>query len=76
MLEVKVMAEPVEKEEAKEEYDEWELRCKADKLLEAEEIKADSKLMAALRPYLEKKAKAIRSIADLREVAAKKAKEK
>ena len=76
MLEVKVMAEPINKSEEKKEkeYDEWELECKARTLLEAEEIKADDKLMTALKPYLEKKAKAISSIAQLRELANKKAK--
>lgn len=48
------------------EMDEYDLKCAADTLLKAEEIKADPKMMAALKPYLEKKAKAIKSIADLR----------
>lgn len=70
MIEVKVMGEPAEKEEKKG-YDEWELECKARTLMEAEEIKADKELMTALQPYLEKKAKAITSIAQLREKAKK-----
>lgn len=73
-MEVKIHAEPINTEEKKKEgYDEWELECKARTLLEAEEIKQDSKLMEALKPYLEKKAKAISSIAELKEVARKKA---
>lgn len=62
--------------EKKDGYEDHELEYKARTLLEAEEIKADAKLMAALQPYLEKKAKAITSIADLRKVASKKLKEK
>jgi hypothetical protein len=69
-MEVKIMAEPSEKEEGKEKgYEDYELDCKARTLMEAEEIKADPKLMAALKPYLEKKAKAINSLADLRSKA-------
>lgn len=57
------------------EYDDYDLECKAKTLLEAEKIKADPKLMAALKPHLAQLAKAgegIKSLADLKEVAAKK----
>lgn len=66
---------PVNPEEKKEgEYDKYELENACRTLQEAEEIRADEKLMAALKPMLEKKAKAINSIAQLRDVANKKAK--
>ena len=55
--------------EEKEGYEDYELECKARTLIEAEEIKTDAKLMAALKPYLTKKAKAINSLAKLRQVA-------
>lgn len=63
-----------EKEEKKEKegYEDYELESKARCLMEAEEIKQDAKLMEALKPYLQKKAKAISSIAELKEVAKKK----
>lgn len=57
------------------EYEEYELESKARCLMEAEEIKQDSKLMEALKPYLDKKVKAIKSISQLRELAGKKVKE-
>jgi len=64
---------PVEAEEKKEgEYDEYKLQNSANTLIEAEEIKADPKLMEALKPYLEKKAKAYSSIAQLKNLGAKK----
>lgn len=56
-------------------YGEHELECDARTIFDAEKIKADSKKMSALKPYLAKLAKAadgIKSIADLREVAKKK----
>lgn len=66
-------SKPMNAEEKKEgEYEDYELESKARCLMEAEEIKQDPKLMAALKPYLEKKAKAINSISQLREVAKKK----
>jgi len=57
------------------EYEEYELEECAKTLLDAEKIKADPKKMAALKPHLQKLAKAtegIKSLADLREVAKKK----
>lgn len=55
--------------EEKDGYEKYELEHKCSVLLEAEEIKSDAKLMAALKPYLEKKSKAINSLAKLRQVA-------
>lgn len=56
------------KEEGKS-YDKYELECKLRTLLDAEEIKADKELMAQLKPLMEKKVKAIKSLAELRQVA-------
>lgn len=67
MKEVKMMMD--HKEEKESEYEEWELECKARTLMEAEEIKADPKLLAAIQPYLNKK---ISSLKALRKIAAKK----
>lgn len=50
-------------------YDKYELECKLRTLMEAEEIKADKELMAQLKPLMEKKVKAIKSLAELRQVA-------
>jgi hypothetical protein len=50
-------------------YDDWFLKNCAEKLLEAEEIKQDAKLMKALKPLLEKKSKAVKSLDDLRQAA-------
>jgi len=66
----------VEKEEGDEKgYDKYELESCVDTLLRAEEIKADAKKMAALKPHLMKKKKAlegITSLEGLKEVAKKK----
>jgi len=48
-------------------YDEWFLKSCAEKVIEAEEIRADDKLWKAVEPYLQKKVKAIKSLEDLRE---------
>jgi len=59
-------------------YDKYELENACDTLLKAEMIKQDAKMMEALKPYLEKKAKAtqeltkITSIDGLKKVAKKK----
>ncbi len=50
-------------------YDEWDLKNHADTLAKAEEIKADPHLMKALKPHLEKKAKAYKSLSQLRHKA-------
>lgn len=47
-------------------YDKWEIESAVETLAKAEEIKADLKLMKALRPFLEKKAKAYKSLDELR----------
>ena len=47
----------------------WEIEGWADTLIRANEIKADKKKMDLVRPFLSKKLKAIRSIADLEERA-------
>lgn len=62
----------VNKEEKKKGYDSYELESAVRTLLEAEEIKADRKLMEAIQPLLTKKTKAIKSIADLRSIAKEK----
>lgn len=57
------------------EYEEYELKCAVDTLLEAEKIKKDPKMMAAIKPLLDEKAgaiKSISSIADLKKVAKEK----
>ncbi len=73
-MEVIVHGAPVNEKETKDkEYDEWKLRDACDTLLRAEEIKADPKLMKALQPYLDKKVKAYKSVADIRAVAKRKA---
>lgn len=69
-----------EKEDEKDgEMKDWEIEHAACTLMKAEEIKNDAKLMAKVAPLLEKKKasveNAITSIADLRKLANKKAKE-
>jgi hypothetical protein len=51
-------------------YDDWFLKQCVSTLTESEEIKGDKKLMKALQPLLNKKAKAITSLADVRSAAA------
>lgn len=51
--------------------DEYEIKNWAEKILEAEEIKNDPEKMKLVAPYLEKKAKAINSVADLRKLREK-----
>ena len=50
-------------------YDKYEIEDAVKTLARAEEIKADAKLMKALRPELEKKAKAYYSLSELRDLA-------
>lgn len=63
-----------EKEKKYGKYDEWEIKCAVDTLLNAEEIKKDSEKMAYVKPLLDEKmnnlSKAISSLSDLK-VAAK-----
>lgn len=51
-------------------YDDWELEDAARTLTQAEEIKADPHKMKALQPHLEKKAKAYKSLAQLKQMGA------
>lgn len=53
----------------KEKYEDWQLKCWADTLREAEEIKADPAKMAAIAPKLESSAKVIKSLDDIRKAA-------
>lgn len=46
-------------------YDKWELESCVDTLIRAEEIKADSEKMAALKPMLAKRIKALEGISDI-----------
>lgn len=55
-MEIEVMTE--KDDDKKEGYDKYELESACDTLLKAEMIKQDAKMMAALKPYLDKKAKA------------------
>lgn len=61
--------EDMETEGEDEELDEYEVRCAADTLLRAEEIKKDKKLFKAALESLKEKRSAINSIADLRKKA-------
>lgn len=64
-------SEPDEDDKEKDpEYDEWQLKDHASTLAKAEEIKNDPKLMKALAPHIEKKAKAYKSLNQLRRKAA------
>lgn len=56
----------VEKEEKKKSFDKFEIEHMASVLVEAEEIKADPKKMAAVKESLSKKKSAIDSIDGLR----------
>lgn len=69
MTEEKPEVEEDEIEEEDEELDEYEVRCAADTLLRAEEIKKDKELYKAALEVLKTKKSAINSIADLRKKA-------
>ena len=72
MTTVKVTGEVDEpKDEKKEkEYDDYELEDACRTLQRAEEIKAAAPMMKALKPHLDKKAKAYKSLAELRQMGA------
>ena len=53
-------------------YSESAVKCAAETLLKAEEIKKDAKLLALVKGEMEKSASAIKSIAELRKIASKK----
>lgn len=79
-MDVIVSASPVDPKKAeKKGPDEWEIQSWARTIIEAEEIKADPKKMKLVAPHLKAKVKglqgAIKSIADLKTVAAAKAAE-
>jgi hypothetical protein len=67
----------IENEESGEEegYEEYDVKCAADTLLRAEEIKKDMKLMELVKAALMDKRDAITSIAGLKKVAKKKLEE-
>lgn len=50
-------------------YKDWEVKCWANTLQSAEEIKADPEKMALVAPLLEVKSKSIKSLDDLRKLA-------
>ena len=54
--------------------EQYEIEGWVSTLLSAEEIKNDSEKMALIKPFLEKKQKAIKSLADLKSVANEKIK--
>lgn len=53
-------------------YGEHAIKCAAETLVKAEEIKKDAKLLALVKGELEKSAGAIKSIKELRKVASEK----
>ena len=55
----------VSKEPDKPKYDEWDIKNAVRTLVEAEEIKNNSELMAFVAPELEKQAKAVKSAAEI-----------
>ena len=71
-IEIEREDDEMENETEKEAPESWEIQCWADTLIKAAEIKSDAEKMKLVQPYLDKKATAIRSISDLRDVAKKK----
>jgi phenolic acid decarboxylase len=71
-MKIEVMNESKDKNKK---YEDYEIQNWADTLMKAEEIKNDSEKMSLIKPHLEKKMKAIKSIADLKKVASQKIKE-
>jgi hypothetical protein len=61
--------------EAPKELDSYQLKDMAETLMKAHEIQGDPELMKQLEPLLKKKAKAVKSIADLKKIAQEKAME-
>lgn len=60
---------PAEEMAESKEYEDYELTNAVDTLHKAEEIKQDASLMKAIAPMLDKKEKAVKSVADLRKIA-------
>lgn len=80
-MEVIVHGTPAKEKEGKREPDQWEIDSWCRTLMEAEEIKADPEKMKHVKPVLEKKVAAIakldiKSVDDLRAVAARKKSER
>lgn len=71
-MEIEIESESEDKEKG---YGEYDLKCAVDTIIKAEEIKADKKLMDAIKPMLDKKVSAIKNISSLAELK-KVAKEK
>lgn len=77
-MKVEIDAQPVadkletEEKKAYGPYEEWEIKCAVNTLLEAEEIKADTEKMKYVAPFLKKKIgalqKAVTSIQDLKDI--------
>ena len=73
-IEAKPVQDPMEEKEKKAfgPYEEWEIKCAVNTLLEAEEIKADAEKMKYVAPFLKKKIanmkKAVTSIQDLKDI--------
>ena len=55
----------VSKEPEKPKYDEWEIKNAVRTLIEAEQIKANTELMALVAPELDKQAKATKNAAEI-----------
>ncbi len=55
----------ISKEPEKPKYDEWEIKDAVRTLVRAEEIKADTELMALVTPELNKQMKAINNAAEI-----------
>ena len=55
----------ISKEPEKPKYDEWEIKDAVRTLVRAEEIKADTELMALVTPELNKQVKAINNAAEI-----------
>lgn len=68
---MKIKAEKVDSKK----MEEYEIKDCVETLMRAEEIKSDPKKMAAIQPYLNKKMKVIKSLADLKGVASERIKE-
>lgn len=57
-------------DEEKEKYSEWRVRDAVETLMRAEEVKADSKMMALVKAEMAKKGNAIKRITSLKELRA------
>lgn len=73
-MKVEIEMEGEESEGKYGKFKDYEIECAARTLMEAEEIKMDAEKMKYVQPLLEKKAKVISSLADLKRVAKEKSK--